>query len=101
MFLQTPSVSPEQTEGGEKTLIKIINVEIAKAESALTAGNVFLILTAINNETVKTIEWRVRVFVCQCVNLRSQIGMNQTCWLFLVGYRLLSRNLHTNGLDIG
>lgn len=65
MFLQTPSVSPEQIEG-KKTLIKIINVEIAKADSALTAGNVFLILTAINNNTVKTVCLSARLLVRVC-----------------------------------
>ena len=45
----------------KKTLITIINVEITKADSILTAGNVFLILTAINNNRI----------VCQwvCVNV--------------------------------
>lgn len=45
MFLQTLSVSPEQTERGKKTLREIVNVKLTKADSALDAGNVSLILS--------------------------------------------------------
>lgn len=69
MFLQTPRVSPEQIKGEKNILIKIINDENTKADAALTAGDVFLILSAINSNTVKTTQQRVIVCVRVCVCL--------------------------------
>lgn len=89
MLLQTPSVSPEHTE--EKALIRII---ITEADWALTVVNVILILTVINNNTVKQ-HSSVSVCVCAYQSL-SLFSIMLAFWLVLVHYGFLCRALHWN-----